>query len=802
MSYRSLALAKAEEKLDGDKSLNERYGSLRADLGIPKGDFRTDDEEFDLVKDVVDLRLRRIMERIQADAVHSFSIALEAMSRGAVGGFLLAASRPPPLHDIEIMARKTMYNNELKHIAPQRAYDQVPVCGRCFFTYNLLDRRREVLFAARESDTAPSANSRPVGTGISAARQWRSSRSHSAGVGSQHGIDYLTSTEKLAADARKRLLLKQEKELIEYAKRVAKAKAKTQAMYVHQPAVPQRRSAAHNASSGRGGEAFYVEQAARRQQQLREDVDRQPQEKLLALTVPPRFESVGNVNSALVVTSGEIGFNGVNFVFKPPRLPKQLALSDVRRAGYTQYDSYASNAGGAVLTSDSQQFQQLPNGMNINVVVARKQAQAVSTSDSQRQGPPADVMTHAHSNNNLHASLSNETLTNLSNNEAHPSLDFLNDDDVFDVLKSSNRADGQDFLGLDLGLGSNDYLTNYDVGAYFPAVGSVSRENLDFAMGKHGEYGYEKNGEADFFFLPDDEFAGFEGDDLDNPFGMLGEEKAVYEDVGWAGGFDGGQLPSSVTAKPPSTNFVVQREMRSELDDLKAFKAALDKKVGVKKKQETTPKKADLVASVDIPEPPAVPAESFVSPPLYFPEKVVTASSGQDDFSDDGNSEQATGANEYAEDFFDDRDEAAMQTPLSNNDGSASNNSKAQQRSDPPWKEELLGYDDDFASESSPDNTEHKATSGFGMSFENDRNVSNSSPGGGRKTLKGLGLTGVDDIVQLGVISGGVEVQRPNSRQGADGTQEKRPLPSAAFLNDIAELKASALKLNRSFGGK
>ena len=65
-------------------------------------------------------------------------------------------------------------------------------------------------------------------------KQWKQSLNHAAGVGNQKGLERLTVQEMRGTTARKKLLAKKEKELVELSKRVERAEAKKNAMYTPQ----------------------------------------------------------------------------------------------------------------------------------------------------------------------------------------------------------------------------------------------------------------------------------------------------------------------------------------------------------------------------------------------------------------------------------------------------------------------------------------------------------------------------------------------------------------------------------------
>ena len=137
------------------------------------------------------------------------------------------------LSDYEAAARKTLYNEGMRGIPPARAYDQVPVCQNCFSAYNILNKRREDVFDLTEKGGGFGMPGKKASEhSKSAAKQWNKSLSHSAGVGNQRGLERLTAQEMKGAEARKRLLQRREKEIEEMEKRVERAEAKKNALFV------------------------------------------------------------------------------------------------------------------------------------------------------------------------------------------------------------------------------------------------------------------------------------------------------------------------------------------------------------------------------------------------------------------------------------------------------------------------------------------------------------------------------------------------------------------------------------------
>jgi len=72
----------------------------------------------------------------------------------------------------------------------------------------------------------------------------------------------------------------------------------------------------------------------------------------------------------LIITSGDIGFDGRKFVFRPPTLPRQLALSDVRKAGFVADRVRAVVEGEASVDVEDAKSE---NVMTIKVDVGGKQ---------------------------------------------------------------------------------------------------------------------------------------------------------------------------------------------------------------------------------------------------------------------------------------------------------------------------------------------------------------------------------------------------------------------------------------------
>ncbi len=404
VGYRSIALAKVEEDFDEGKSLMERYAQLLTELGVT---LDTDHDELAILSTVVDDRLRRIVSQCQNEALDMFSKSMRVD---------MGVDRKWELYDFETASRKVKYSEAMKHIPPARAYDQLPVCRKCFTIYSILDRRRDLVFDLTDkSGGYGGPGKRAVGTGASAAKQHRRSKQHASGVGSQKFLGRLTSTERRSADARKKLLRRQEKEILEMKRRVAAAKAKKAATFVMPTAPPRTRKS--KLSYGERLRMKMQRQTAQDSAYNQQLVASQSASDMVDLnnTISTTATATAPGN-ALVVTSGEIGFDGKKFVFKPPTIPRQLALSDVRAAGFSVAQGVAS-----VETSSEQK-----NVMTVTVGVGGSQVSKAGVSTKvplpQRNEPWA----------------------------------LPGDEGVFDILPSLPTRSDQ--LGLQLGLDTNDFI--------------------------------------------------------------------------------------------------------------------------------------------------------------------------------------------------------------------------------------------------------------------------------------------------------------------------------------------------------
>ena len=116
-------------------------------------------------------------------------------------------------------------------------------------------------------------------------------------------------------------------------RRVTLAKAKKNATYVPSKTKTKRMGGTHSRQL----------HLTREQQELMQYHEQHPEQHAPPLALPTAPQQQLQQNPALVITSGEIGFDGRKFVFKPPAVPRQLALSDVRAAGFTS--AVAASAG-------------------------------------------------------------------------------------------------------------------------------------------------------------------------------------------------------------------------------------------------------------------------------------------------------------------------------------------------------------------------------------------------------------------------------------------------------------------------
>ncbi|GMH76338.1 hypothetical protein TL16_g07043 [Triparma laevis f. inornata] len=310
VGYRTLALAKVEERFDEGKGLMERFAGRMTEMGI-KRDEAWDEEA--ILADVVDERLRKILEQCQVHALEMFSKSMRIS---------MGVDRKWELYDFELASRKTKYNEALRHIPPARAYDQVPVCKTCNLIYNMLDQRRENIFDLTEKGGGLGGGGKKAPTGGGGRKQWKKSIGHYLGVGNQKGLNHLTPQEERAGEARKRLLQRKEAEIVEMERRYAAAVAKKKAS-----TWTKRTPVASSKKKTQGGkkrDAATVGGVI-----TGHDSGGAPNINPEPIPNPPQAS-----NHALVITSGDIGFDGKKFIFRPPSIPRQLALSDVRKAGF------------------------------------------------------------------------------------------------------------------------------------------------------------------------------------------------------------------------------------------------------------------------------------------------------------------------------------------------------------------------------------------------------------------------------------------------------------------------------------
>lgn len=234
----------------------------------------------------------------------------------------MGVDRKWELYDFELASRKTKYNEALRHIPPARAYDQVPVCKTCNLIYNMLDQRRENIFDLTEKGGGLGRGGKKAPTGGGGRKQWKKSIGHYLGVGNQKGLNHLTPQEERAGEARKRLLQRKEAEIVEMERRYAAAVAKKKAS-----TWTKRTPVASSKKKKQGGKK---RQAATVGGVITgHDSGGAPNINPEPIPNPPQAS-----NHALVITSGDIGFDGKKFIFRPPSIPRQLALSDVRKAGF------------------------------------------------------------------------------------------------------------------------------------------------------------------------------------------------------------------------------------------------------------------------------------------------------------------------------------------------------------------------------------------------------------------------------------------------------------------------------------
>ena len=97
----------------------------------------------------------------------------------------------------------------------------------------MLDNRRDRSFNFNDKQGGYGGGGvrKPVGSARSAIKQSRKMKNHSAGVGSRAKYNSITTVEKNATTARKKLLARQTRELEDLARKLAAAKAKANASY-------------------------------------------------------------------------------------------------------------------------------------------------------------------------------------------------------------------------------------------------------------------------------------------------------------------------------------------------------------------------------------------------------------------------------------------------------------------------------------------------------------------------------------------------------------------------------------------
>ena len=223
----------------------------------------------------------------------------------------------------------------------------------------------------------------------------------------------MTGLEVKAGSRRRELLERQEEEIRRAEWRVRTARAKKEAMEGMGRREKKKGKARKSGLSFRGEE---VEEQMQQQWGQQQQQQQWGQQQLQMYEEQPQLQQqqqppVPSASLALVITSGEIGFDGRKFVFKPPSVPRQLALSDVRKAGFVTAEQVQA-------TVETQQR----DVMKVVVETRRK---------PDRESNAAT--------------------------KARPVVDYSADEGVFDLLKTSEK----DLLGVSLGLSTNDYL-NHD----------------------------------------------------------------------------------------------------------------------------------------------------------------------------------------------------------------------------------------------------------------------------------------------------------------------------------------------------
>ena len=262
---------------------SRRFAARMAEMGVT---FETAFDETAILSDVVDERLRRILEQCQANALDMFSRSMRVD---------MGVDRKWELYDFETASRKTLYSEAMMRIPPARAYDQVPVCENCFEVYTLLNTRRDLIFdLTKKGGGLGWVGKKSAGGG--ATRQYKKSIGHSLGLGNRKGIEKLTVQEERASDARKKLLRRKEREIAEMERRVLAAEAKRRtSIWTSQRSVRAGDEEKKKRKVKKSKKKMTEEGAAAR------DVG-PPNINPLPVPQPPQAS-----NHALIITSGDIG---------------------------------------------------------------------------------------------------------------------------------------------------------------------------------------------------------------------------------------------------------------------------------------------------------------------------------------------------------------------------------------------------------------------------------------------------------------------------------------------------------------